>query len=118
MAAIQKRPPPRAEATTVTKLISPSGLASASARRPWLTIGAWVLLAVLAVAGASQLTFTDASRIPGTGSDRAYDVLTELRGPQPITETVVVSSDRFTVDSPEYRAIVETVAGLRARRSS
>ncbi len=98
------------------RFLSPSWLAGASARRPGITIGAWVLIVVLAVGGASMLKFTESQRIPGSESDRAYEILTELRGPQPITETVVVSSETLTVDAPEYRAAVEALAAdLRAK---
>lgn len=99
----------------MSRFLSPTWLAGASARRPWLTIGAWLVVVAIAVGGASMLKFQDSQRIPGSESDRAYEILTELRGPQPITETVVISSETLTVDSPEYRAAVEAlVADLRS----
>jgi RND superfamily putative drug exporter len=102
----------------VKRFLSTAGLARASARRPWPVLGFWVLLLVLA--GVAQSSLSN----PLTGEDsfatkpesvRGADLLEDrLRGPEPLTETVIVRSETATVDEPGFRAVVErTTAELR-----
>ncbi len=85
-----------------------------SARRPWYTVLAWVFVLVAGVAGATLLQFRESPRISGSESDRAYEILEELRGPDPLNETIVVTSDSATVDDASYRTAVEgLIADLR-----
>jgi RND superfamily putative drug exporter len=90
-------------------------LATACARRPWRTVGAWVLVLVLAVAANVLLlgsaltpeggitTQTDATR----GRDLVQD---RFPNRDQVSEYVVVVADSGTVDDTRVR---ETVATLR-----
>jgi RND superfamily putative drug exporter len=91
---------------------SPSSLARASARHPWLTIATWVVLFV--AAGATVATMLSGG-LSSSGhllnrpdSTRGTELL-DQRMPQPNRELVVASSDRYTVDAPAFR---DYVAGL------
>ncbi len=100
--------------------LSTSGLARASARRPWLVVAGWVLAALLAVGAMGVLgdpTTTELAFLDHPESRRGSDLLAEsgLRAEDPITETVIVRSEVATVDDPAVRAVVEqTAADLRA----
>jgi RND superfamily putative drug exporter len=90
--------------------LSPDQLARRSAQHPWITLGAWVLLIVFAVVGASRLTFDETQKMDGSDSDKAATVLERLHGgPEPVTETVVIQSATSTVDDGAYRAFVSTL---------
>ena len=55
-------------------------------------------------------TTTELRLTSGADSQRAADMLeSRLRGPQPVTEIVVVQSGTLTVDDPAFRQKVETV---------
>ena len=55
-------------------------------------------------------TTTELRLTSGADSQRAADMLeSRLRGPQPVTEIVVVQSENLTVDDPAFRQKVETV---------
>ena len=100
--------------------VSVSGLARASARRPWLVVAGWVLALLLAVGAMGVLgdsTTTEVTFLDNPESVRGNDLLVEsgLRTKDPITETVIVRSDAVTVDDAAMRAVVErTAADLRA----
>ena len=96
-------------------------LARVSARRPWLTIGFWVLL--LVVAGALNVnllesaTTTELRLSPGFESEDTRRLLEErFPGTQQPREVVVVQSDSLTIDDPAFGAKVNgvfaAVAGL------
>ena len=97
-------------------------LARACGRRRWITIAVWLALAALAVLVSGQFLedglTTEAPRPLGNvESERAERLLEErLRGPEPITEFVIVQSQTLTVDDPAFRDLVESlhaeVAGL------
>ncbi len=94
--------------------LSTESLARASSRRPWITIGIWVvLLAVAMVLNATLLgsaTTTEFRFTNGVDSQRALDLLeTRLRGPRPMTEMVIIQSDSMTVDDPAFQAKTESV---------
>ncbi|HLF42680.1 MAG TPA: MMPL family transporter [Acidimicrobiia bacterium] len=85
-------------------------LARVSARRPWRTVGIWLVLLVAAgfvtsqlLAGALTTTigFTDEPE-----SVTAINLAEELRGEAPDTEFVVVTSETAEVGDPEYDAYV------------
>ena len=87
-------------------------LARISARRPWLTIGVWVVLVVIGLGLNARLldsaTTTELKLGGGADSQRAATLLEErLRGPEPIVEIVIVQSESLTVDDPEFREKVE-----------
>jgi RND superfamily putative drug exporter len=93
-------------------LPSTEGLASASARRPWLVVGIWaaMLIASLGVTAAllsgaltAEIEFTS-----NPESKRGATLLEDrLRGPEKDNEIVIVRSTGRTVDDPEFRAAVE-----------
>src|SRR3990167_5214197 len=85
-------------------------LARVSARRPWRTVGIWLVLLVAAgfvtsqlLAGALTTTigFTDEPE-----SITAINLAEELRGEAPDTEFVVVTSETADVGDPDYVAYV------------
>ncbi|GEL94926.1 MMPL family transporter [Cellulomonas composti] len=87
-----------------------------SARRPWLVIGTWVLLAVLVV-GASQAVgekLRDSFRVPGLDSERANELLAQAgSGQAGLTAQIVVTptDSDATLASPEAR---DALAALEA----
>ena len=91
-------------------------LARISARRPLVTMAIWLVVGVIA-AGLSQAfldsaTTTELRLGSGAKSQQAAELLEDrLRGPEPITEIVIVQSDTLTVDDAAFRAKVETVFG-------
>ncbi len=94
--------------------LSTEGLARASSRRPWVTIGAWAAALVVSffIVGAlledaltTEFEFTNSPE-----SERAFVLLEErLRGPTPANEAVIVRSDSLTVDDPAFRARVQAI---------
>jgi len=91
-------------------------LARISARRPLVTLAIWLVVAVVA-GGLSQAfldsaTTTELKLGSGARSQQAAELLEDrLRGPEPITEIVIVQSENLTVDDPAFKAKVETVFG-------
>ncbi len=91
--------------------LSTSSLARGSARRPWLTVGAW---AVALVAAAAAIVFV----LPGTltaqytffgspGSQVGRDLLAERMDlPPKANEVILVRSSSLTTDDPAFRAAV------------
>lgn len=98
--------------------INPERLASGSARRPWLTVGLWILLLGSAGFIASQLLgdalTTDFDFTNEPESVRAQNLLEErLRGPATLNETYIVRSENLTVDDHAFRAEVDEIqAGI------
>src|SRR3712207_2538535 len=100
-------------------LLSTAGLARASARRPWVVLVGWVVILVLAGVAATGLgdAFTTDANFTNRPESVHADELVEarLRGPRPVTETVLVHADAATVDDPAFRQVVErTTAALAA----
>jgi RND superfamily putative drug exporter len=93
---------------------STSDLARSSARHPWRILGVWLVVLVLAGISASGLgnALTTSTNFTGKPESQAgADLLkARLRGPQPATETVIVRSDTYTVDDPQFRTQVQQVA--------
>ncbi len=94
-------------------------IARSSARRPWLTVGIWLVLIALAGVIASGLSDVLTNEMTFTNepeSVRAADALEEVRGSEPLLELVVISSDRYTVADPEFAAfaspLVTEIRGL------
>jgi putative drug exporter of the RND superfamily len=87
-------------------------LAAVSARHPWRTIAAWLVVLVLAVAAiVTMLEFTTEAEIKSKPeSEQAYDLLAERLPPTPpeevVNEVIIVRSDRFTTDDPQFRTKV------------
>ncbi len=102
-------------------MFSTAGLARVSARRPWLIVGIWILLLLLAVGagtGLGDALTTDSTFSNRPESIRGDDLLAQrMRGGEdrPVTETVLVRSETLTVDDAAFQAVVEqTAADLRA----
>ena len=99
---------------------STRSLARMSARRPWRTIGIWVLLLVLAgfaASGIGDALSTENSLTNDPESVQADDLLTErLRdgNERPAVETILVRSETSTVDDAAFKhAVEQTTAELR-----
>ena len=95
--------------------LSTKALASASARHPWTTIGAWIAVMVLAILTIAMLLgdslTTEGAPTNNPESERADDARFAAFPPDPETaasDIVVIRSEEYTVDSPQFR-------GLRAR---
>ena len=89
-------------------------LARICGQRPWITVGAWIVLVVIAGLLIQSLfasaTTTELVLSGSAESARASQLLEDrLRGPEPLVEIVIVQSDSLTVDAPEFQAKVESV---------
>jgi putative drug exporter of the RND superfamily len=97
--------------------LGPGGIARLSARRPWITILAWVVMSALIVTGGSVThqkdyddDFTTAIESQ-VGQDLIDKHFGESNG---LSETLIFASDTYTVDDPEFRSVVEgTLANLQ-----
>ncbi|RJQ07196.1 MAG: MMPL family transporter [Dehalococcoidia bacterium] len=103
--------------TEPTPKLGLTGRASAaSARHPWRTIAIWVVLAaaLMGASGAMGGVFTtDISFTSKPESQRSRDILKEWQG-EPLFESLVVSSEKYAVKSPEFQKFVtEITAALR-----
>src|SRR3990170_167547 len=100
--------------------LSTETLARASARRPWLVVGAWAAVFAISIALISGLLSdaltNEVSFTNNPESKRAETLLEErLRGPQKVNEIVIVRSADKTVDDPAFKAFVEGLyAGVAA----
>ncbi len=91
-------------------------LARISSRRPWVTIGVWLLLVLVALGIVGQLlptaTTTELRIIPRFGEVGSVTVSELLEGSPiepPPAEIVIVHSESLTVDDAAFRAKVEEV---------
>ena len=89
-------------------------LARICAQRPWVTIGVWVVVIVVALALIQTLlpsaTTTEFRLGSGYESEIASArVEDRLRGPKPLSEFVIVQSPSLTVDDAAFRAKVESL---------
>ncbi|MDE2836504.1 MAG: MMPL family transporter [Chloroflexota bacterium] len=91
-------------------------LARISSRRPWVTIGAWLVAVLLALGIVGQLlptaTTTELRIIPRfgeVGSVTAGDLLEGTAIEPPPAEVVIVHSETLTVDDAAFKAKVEEV---------
>jgi len=102
--------------------LSTERIATACARRPWRTLGAWVLALVLGVATiASLLELTSEGEITSNPeSEQGYDALGRhfppIPDPEFVNELILVRSSSLTVDEPAFRDKVGTL--LAAVQSS
>jgi RND superfamily putative drug exporter len=104
----------------MNRSLSPGGLARIAARRPWWTIGAWVVALVLAIGIMGTLglkTTTEFTFTNNPDSQAGLEVLEDagLVDSDPTDETVVIrAEDGKTVDDPAFQARVEEItAALR-----
>ena len=89
-------------------------LSRISTRRPWVTVGVWLVLVALAIGLIGALlgsaTTTDFRLAGRYESERASALLEDrLRGPKPLAELVIVQSPSLTVDDNAFRAKVDAV---------
>ncbi len=94
-------------------------LAVFSFQHKWMMLGAWLLLLIAAAgasAGLSSVLTTEFQDLSGSESRRAKDAIDTQLGRQPLTETIIVRSDRYTVSDPEfiqhYTSLITQVAGV------
>jgi RND superfamily putative drug exporter len=92
--------------------INPETLARGSARRPWITVGLWIVLLGSSGFLSSRLLgdalTTDFDFTNEPESVRAQNLLEDrLRGPATLNETYIVGSENLTIDDPGFRAEVE-----------
>jgi RND superfamily putative drug exporter len=105
--------------------LSTHSLASASARHPWRTISAWIAVSILAMVaialGLGSLT-TEGAPTNNPESERAIDARFEAFPPKPdeiVTDIVVVRSEAYMVDDPQFEAFVgRLVSGSETRALS
>ncbi|MXY59456.1 MAG: MMPL family transporter, partial [Chloroflexi bacterium] len=93
-------------------------LARISSSRPWMTIGVWLLLVLVALGIVGQLlptaTTTELRIIPRFGEVGSVTVSELLEGSPiepPPAEVVIVRSGTLTVDDDAFKAKVEEVTG-------
>ena len=89
-------------------------LARFSSRRPWIVIGVWVALIVVALGLIQNFlptaTTTDLRLAGRYESERAAALLEErMRGPEKLAEIVIIQSPTLTVADEAFRAKVEAV---------
>jgi putative drug exporter of the RND superfamily len=94
-----------------------SALATSSARHPWRTVGGWLAAVVAAVVAIGALLggalTTEGNPTNNPQSQRAGDVLSAAfpaTAGAAVTDIVVVRSPRYTVDAPQFRALVRGLA--------
>ncbi|HYM63564.1 MAG TPA: MMPL family transporter [Gaiellaceae bacterium] len=95
-------------------LLSTEGLARAASRHPWRTIAAWLLVLVVSFGliavflGDALTSESDVTNNPE--SKQASDLIFErlAHEPEP-SEIVVLRSDRYTVDDPEFEATAQSL---------
>jgi putative drug exporter of the RND superfamily len=97
--------------------LSPETIARASSRHPWRTIGVWVVLIVAMGAVSSRLLADvltqDIEFTNRPESVQAQDVLEARFGQSRTedTEFLIVHSDQYTVDDPQFEGFVTQVQG-------
>jgi putative drug exporter of the RND superfamily len=96
--------------------LSTQTLASASARHPWRTIGAWVVVTVLAMVTIVTLLggslTTEGAPTNNPESERSEDVMLAAFPREASTaDILVIRSDQYTVDAPQCEAFVRSFVG-------
>jgi RND superfamily putative drug exporter len=90
-------------------------IARACARRPWLTLGTWVLALVLAVATVGTLLelTSEGELTSNPESEQAYAAIGRHFPPDPqdeyVNELILIRSGSLEVDHPRFRTKVEAV---------
>ncbi len=95
----------------MSSFFSTAGLARRSGSRPWVVVAAWIMVMVLAGALLPRLSDALTSDITFTNnpeSIQGFNALEDagLRDDDEFNETIVIRSDQYTVDSPEFQAVV------------
>ncbi len=98
--------------------LSPQKLAGSSARHPWRTLAAWVALLVVVTMLGNAFSGPTTGEGAGFTNDPDSQVANQLiddhfHHDQLANETIVVHSERYTVDDDAFKQVVsETVDGL------
>ena len=110
--------------------ISTQTVALASARHPWRVIAAWAVTAALALGAIGALLggalTTEGEPTNNPDSERALEARAQaFPGRSSATDAIIISSERYTVDSPPFRALgvrlarelrgIEGVAAVESR---
>jgi uncharacterized membrane protein YdfJ with MMPL/SSD domain len=83
-----------------------------SAAHPWRSIGAWLLLVGVAVAGGTAIGTKQLNQNSGgNGSSGPADAAVSRAFPQSATEQVLVHSAKLTATAPAFRSAVDDVVG-------
>lgn len=95
------------------KLGATGRVARASAKRPWLTMGAWAVGLVIAAIAAGSLgdSLVQQDKILTTTESGTADSINKaVRGgnDMPVTETIIITSDRHTFRDPSFQQAIET----------
>jgi uncharacterized membrane protein YdfJ with MMPL/SSD domain len=97
-------------------------LATMSARHPWRTMGAWLVAVVVAVGAIGALLggalTTEGNPTNNPQSQRAEDALVRAfpsTAASAATDIIVVRSARYTVDAPQFQALVGRLASVVER---
>lgn len=95
--------------------LSTGKLAVSCARHPWLTVGVWFVVLVIAIVSASMFLSgaltTEMKFTSPTESEQGINLLSDrLRGPEKIKEIVIVTSKDSTVDDPAFKVQVDLLA--------
>jgi RND superfamily putative drug exporter len=92
--------------------------ATAAARHPWRTVGAWIAAVVvsfgLIVFFLGDALTGEAEQLNNPESEQAYDLLAERVPPSPqefTTDVILIRSESVTTDQPRFRATVDEVVG-------
>jgi uncharacterized membrane protein YdfJ with MMPL/SSD domain len=93
--------------------LSTKALALASAQHPWRTISAWIVVTVLAVVTIVTLLggslTTEGAPTNNPESERSKDVrLAAFPTENSTADIVMIHSDQYTVDSPQFEAYVRS----------
>lgn len=96
-------------------LVSPETVARRVARRPWLTVAAWVVVVVLAAVVMNAFlddALTSEEGFTNDAESKRAEVMLEarLRGPRRASDMIILRSDSLTVDDPAFRRRVEQIA--------
>ena len=100
--------------------LSTESIARVSSRRPWIIVGIWVVLFIVAMflrASLFEDVITTEFAITNNPESQIANELIEdnLTGPKGTNEVVVIQSQAFTVDDPEFKQIVDSIhAGVAA----
>ncbi|MBA2453164.1 MAG: MMPL family transporter [Chloroflexia bacterium] len=88
-------------------------MARRSATHPWITLIAWIVLlgaGIFFASGLGDVLTTDANFTNDPESVRGEKLIEErLRADEPLSELMIVRSDSYTVDDPEFRAFVDNL---------
>lgn len=88
-------------------------MAHRSATHPWITLIAWVVLlgaGIVFASGIGDALTTDAELTIEPESVRGENLIEDrLRADEPLSELLIVNSDSYSVDDPEYETFVNNL---------